>query len=284
MKFHIPIYFARRFVAGETAEQAIEAVKELNRDGITTTLDLLGENVSTEKQADDAVEEYARLFDLITKSGVQSGVSLKLTQIGLDFGMDGCVSRMKKILQDAKEHHLFVRIDMEGSNYTQITIDAFLKLIENFDNVGLVLQAYLRRSVEDSKNMASKKASIRVCKGAYKEPSSIAFQNMDEIREHYKKMVSALLQGGSKIGIATHDDKLIEWAKSYTTEKNIPRTQFEFQMLYGLRRNKCKELARQGYRVRSYVPYGTHWFPYFYRRIRERKENVFFVLKSLIAD
>lgn len=280
----IPVYFARRFVAGETAVEAIEAVKELNRDGIVATLDLLGENVASHAQADEAVEEYYRLFQLITDSGVKSGVSLKLTQLGLDLGVDSCVERMRKVLTSAQKHNLFVRIDMEGSFYTQTTIDAFVRLANEYKNVGLVLQAYLHRSMDDTKLMAEKKFSIRVCKGAYKESSSIAFQSMDDIRTSYKNMVKVLLDGGCRIGIATHDDELIDWAKQYVTENKVDKKLFEFQMLYGLRRKKMLQLAKEGFRVRSYVPYGTHWFPYFYRRLRERKENVFFVLKSLIAD
>ncbi len=280
----IPVYFARRFVAGESALEAIEAVKELNKDGIVATLDLLGENVSSHQQADDVVEEYYDLFKKITDSGVKSGVSLKLTQLGLDLDVTSCVERMRKILINARKHNLFVRIDMEGSFYTQTTVDVFIKLANEFENVGLVLQAYLHRSMDDAKNMAQKKFSIRVCKGAYKESSSIAFQSMDDIRTQYKNMVKILLEGGSKIGIATHDDELINWTKAYVVQNRIPSAQFEFQMLYGLRRKKALELAKEGFRVRSYVPYGTHWFPYFYRRLRERKENVFFVLKSLIAD
>jgi proline dehydrogenase len=280
----IPSYFARRFVAGETAYEAVEAVKELNRDGIVATLDLLGENVSTHAQADEAVEEYYRLFDLISRSNIQSGVSLKLTQFGLDLDVNACVERMRKVLSSAQKHRLFVRIDMEGSFYTQITVDVFVKLAVEFTNVGLVLQAYLHRSMDDAKTMADQKFSIRVCKGAYKESTSIAFHNMDDIRTQYKNMVKILLDGGSKIGIATHDDHLINWARDYVTENKVPKSQFEFQMLYGLRRKKSLELVKQGFRVRSYVPYGTHWFPYFYRRLRERKENILFVLKSLIAD
>ncbi len=280
----IPVYFARRFVAGETAREAIEAVRELNQEGLVTSLDLLGENVSSHQQADEALEEYYRLFDLISQNKVQSGVSLKLTQLGLDLDVRACTERMKKLLTDAKSHNLFVRIDMEGSYYTQTTIDVFLELAKEFTNVGLVLQAYLHRSLDDAQKMANLKLSIRVCKGAYKESSSIAFQSMDDIRTQYKSMVKVLLDGGSKIGIATHDDKLINWASQYVTENKTPKSQFEFQMLYGLRRKKALQLVKQGFRVRSYVPYGVHWFPYFYRRLRERKENVLFVLKSLIAD
>ncbi len=280
----IPVYFARRFVAGETAIEAIEAVKELNREGIVASLDLLGENVASAQQADEAVEEYYRLFQLITDHEVKSGVSLKLTQLGLDLGIDSCVERMRKVLISAQKHNLFVRIDMEGSFYTETTIKAFVTLANEFENVGLVLQSYLHRSMDDAKTMADRKFSIRVCKGAYKESSSIAFQSMDDIRTQYKNMVKILLDGGSRIGIATHDDELIDWAKTYVIANNVPKSQFEFQMLYGLRRKKALELVKQGFRVRSYVPYGSHWFPYFYRRLRERKENVLFVLKSLIAD
>jgi proline dehydrogenase len=270
----IPVYFARRFVAGETAQEAIEVVKELNRNGIVASLDLLGENVAGAAQADEAVMEYDRLFDLISKNKIQSGVSLKLTQLGLDLSFNDCVERMRKVLKSAKRHNIFVRIDMEGSFYTQTTMDVFTRLAGEFSNVGLVLQAYLHRSLDDAANMAEQKYSIRVCKGAYKESSSIAYQNMNDIRAHYKNMVSVLLKG----------DLLIDWAIQYVNEHKIPKNQFEFQMLYGLRRKKALQLVKQGFRVRSYVPYGTHWFPYFYRRLRERKENVLFVLKSLIID
>lgn len=280
----IPIYFARRFVAGETASQAIEAVKLLNEHGITASLDLLGENVESNQQADEAVKEYYRLFEMISRQKVQSGISLKLTQLGLDLSTDQCFERMRLILTDAEKYGLFVRIDMEGSDYTDRTLDIFERLLENHTNVGVVLQAYLHRSIADAKRFAAKKASIRVCKGAYKEPANIALQKMDDIREQYKEMVKLLLAAGSKVGIATHDDQLIDWAKQYTAEQKVPRNQYEFQMLYGLRKKKAFELANGGYRVRSYVPYGTYWFPYFYRRLRERKENIFFVLKSLIAD
>ncbi|MEZ4818533.1 MAG: proline dehydrogenase family protein [Bdellovibrionota bacterium] len=280
----IPIVFARRFVAGETADQAIEVVKILNQEGIKTSLDLLGENVENLQQADAAVQEYRELFDKIAAAGIDSGVSIKLTQLGLDFGLDACLERTSQVLQMAQEKKLFVRIDMEGSHYTQITIDAFLALLKDFDRVGIVLQAYLKRSMQDVANMANHHASVRVCKGAYKESESIAYHSMDEIRAQYKAMVMHLLQAKCTVGIATHDDKLIDWAVAWVEENKIDRSLFEFQMLYGLRRNKAKELVAKGYRVRSYVPYGTHWFPYFYRRLRERKENIFFVLKGLLVD
>jgi proline dehydrogenase len=280
----MPIGLAKRFVAGETSSEAIRAVEELQKDGFVATLDLLGENVESMDQADAAIAAYKKLFEQMSDSTITSGVSIKLTQLGLDFGVQICLEKVRQVLQMAKEHRIFVRIDMEGSDYTHATIDIFEKLHAEFDNVGLVLQAYLHRSMADVQRMAEMGASIRVCKGAYKEPAEIAIQNMPAIREQYKAMVQVLLEAGCKTGIATHDDNLIDWAIEWTTAHHIDRSLFEFQMLYGLRRNKGKSLIDQGYRVRSYVPYGTHWFPYFSRRLRERKENLFFVIKSLLSD
>lgn len=278
----IPIFFARRFVAGQTAAEAIKVVQNLNDDGIKASLDLLGENVKTLEDADQAILQYKDLFKQMALAKVDSGVSIKLTQLGLDFGFEACLEKTKQVLELAKENNIFVRIDMEGSKYTQVTIDVFVELRKQFDRLGLVLQSYLHRSLGDIDKMVSLKASIRVCKGAYKESSKIAYQSMDEIRDSYKKMVTSLLDAGCAVGIATHDDVLIDWAKDWVTQHNIDPQLFEFQMLYGLRMAKAKELVRDGYRVRSYVPFGEHWFPYFYRRLRERKENIFFVLKSLI--
>ncbi len=277
-------YVARRFVAGEKMDQAMEAVRLLNLDGLVATLDFLGENVMTTEEAKASADEYIALLDQIARSGVKSNVSIKLTAMGLDISDAFVLENVGRILERAKKLNNFVRIDMEGSPYTERTIQVFRTLREKYDNVGVVLQAYLHRSEEDARKLAAIQAPIRVCKGAYKEPASIAYQSMDQIRESYKAMVQILLKGKSRVGIATHDERLIRWALEWTAKENIPRDQFEFQMLYGLRRARGRELARQGYTVRSYVPYGTHWFPYFVRRLRERKENVFFVLRSLVAD
>lgn len=280
----LPAFFAKRFVAGETADQAIEAVRSLNQDGIRATLDLLGENVESLAQANEAVTTYYALFDKINQANIQSGISIKLTQLGLDFGLQACLERTRKVLDRAKEHDLFVRLDMEGSNYTQQTIDAFLILLKENYRVGIVLQAYLKRSKEDIETMIENGATVRVCKGAYKEPPELALQDMVEIRSHFKDMVHRMFQTQQYVCIATHDDELIDWALAWIEEHHVSRDDFEFQMLYGLRRQKLKSLADQGYRVRAYVPYGTHWFPYFYRRLRERKENILFVLRSLFKD
>lgn len=281
----LPFYLAKRFVAGETADQAISVVEQLNAQGIVATLDLLGENVKDLAQADQAVEVYRELFDKIVTAKIQSGVSIKLTQLGLDFGIEACLVRTLKVIELAKEKNIFVRLDMEGSNYTQATIDVFLKLHEGYPGtVGLVLQSYLYRSLEDVKDMAKHKAPIRVCKGAYKEPASIAQQNMADVRDQYKTMVKTLLEAGCTVAIATHDNQLIDWAISWLREQEINPDLYEFQMLFGLRRKKSAALVAQGFKVRSYVPFGTEWFPYFFRRLRERKENVFFVLKGLFLD
>lgn len=278
------LYLARRFVAGEDKNDALKALATLNKDNLVASLDFLGENVSNKEEAEKACQEYLNLLDAIESSKANSNVSVKLTQMGLDMGEEFCMGIMKRILERAASYKNFVRIDMEGSSYTQRTINIYKKLYETHKNVGLVIQAYLHRSENDVFELAKMKAPIRVCKGAYKESPSIAFTNMDDIRRNFKRLVEILLKEGSKVGIATHDEKLIQWAVEFTKQENIPQTQFEFQMLYGLRRKRARDLAKNGFIVRTYVPYGSHWFPYFYRRLRERKENIFFVLKGLVTD
>ncbi|MFH1017733.1 MAG: proline dehydrogenase family protein [Pseudomonadota bacterium] len=277
-------YLARRFVAGETLDDAMKAVISLNRDGILASLDVLGENVHSETEAAVARDEYLRLLDEIRRLGVKSNVSLKLTQMGLDMGHELCISNVRRIVERARQYGNFVRIDMEGSAYTERTLGIFTELRKTCPNLGIVLQAYLHRSEEDAKKLVELKAPVRVCKGAYKEPASIAFHRMEDIRRSFRQLVEILLKAGSNVGIATHDEKLIRWALEWTAREKIPRDRFEFQVLYGLRRKRARQLAAEGYPVRFYVPFGTHWLPYFVRRLRERKENVFFVLKSLVAD
>ena len=274
-------YMARRFVAGETADQAIEAVQRLNRRQVVASLDLLGEDVSTQAEAVAAKTAYLSLLDRIHELGVGSNVSLKLTQMGLDLGDTFCAGLVREVVAHAAARENFVRIDMEGSSYTERTIAIFREIFESHANVGVVLQAYLHRSENDARELAKIRAPIRVCKGAYKEPPAIAYADMDDIRRSYRTMVETLLSAGSRVGIATHDEQLIRWAIEWTRARGIPNSQFEFQFLYGLKRERGFELASAGYNVRSYVPFGTQWMPYFVRRLRERKENVFFVLKGL---
>lgn len=277
-----PAILARRFVAGETEKDAIAAGRRLHARGIWATFDLLGEDVLDREAARRSAEANKHLLRLIPPE-VERNVSIKLTMMGLDISEDFCLELTAGILDTAREVAGFVRIDMEGSNHTQRTIDAFHKLRRTYDNVGIVLQAYLHRTEDDVKEAVARGDRVRICKGAYKEPPEIAWTKMDDIRASYRRCVRLLLDGGRYPAIATHDEGLIRDAIGYARDKGITRDRFEFQMLYGLRPRRWDELVRDGHNVRIYVPYGTHWFPYFYRRLRERRENVFFVLKSLIG-
>lgn len=272
---------AKSFVAGETIDEALQAVKKLNDRGIMATLDVLGESVKAREDSEKAVQSYLDLLDSISRTGVNSHVSLKLTQMGLDIDDEYCYQNMVKIVSHAKKHDNFVRFDMEGSPHTQRTLDIFYRVRGEFDNVGIVIQAYLYRSEKDIEGLNRIKAKVRICKGAYKEPKDIAIKKMKDIRKNFMKLTEILFEHGVYAAIATHDDKLIQATKDYVAEKGISKEDFEFQLLYGIRTKTQQRLNDEGYNVRIYVPFGTHWLPYFYRRLRERKENVFFVLKNL---
>lgn len=274
-------YFARAFVAGEKVSDAVKAVKKLNEKRIMATLDVLGENVKDAKMAENAVNSYIELLDVIAREGINSNVSLKLTQMGLDIDYMFCLENIRKIAKKAEETGNFVRIDMEGSFYTQRTIDLFKEVFKDFKNVGIVIQAYLKRSYEDVKELNHLGTKIRLCKGAYKEPAEIAYKKMREIRENFLKISELLFSNGNYPAIATHDTYLIKRIKEMAKEMRKRPEDFEFQMLFGIRPRTQERIAQEGYRMRVYVPFGTHWLPYFYRRLRERKENVFFVLKNL---
>lgn len=272
---------ARRFVAGETLEEAIEATKVLNSSGIEVTMDFLGENTKTKEEAIACSEEVLKILKRMEKEKIPGNASVKLTQLGLDLGVDFCEEILIKILEEAKKRNSFLRIDMEGSPYTEITLNLFYKLLEKYNNVGIVIQAYLYRSMEDVKKIIEKGGRIRLCKGAYKEPKSIAFQKKSQVDENFIKLMKILLDSGIYHGIATHDEKMINATIDYAREKNIPKDAFEFQMLYGIRRDLQTKLVREGWKMRVYLPYGTHWYPYFMRRLAERPANLFFILKNL---
>jgi len=272
---------AKSFVAGETVDEALKAVKKLNQKGIFATLDVLGESVEVKEDSEKAVRDYLDLLDAIHQADVKSHVSLKLTQMGLDINDEYCYQNMDKIVRHAKKYSNFVRFDIEGSPYTQRTLDIFYRIREKYDNVGMAIQAYLYRSEKDIQNLNRIKAKVRICKGAYKEPKEIAIKKMKDIRKNFMKLTKMLLENGVYPAIGTHDDNLIQATKSYVAERGISKEDFEFQLLYGIRTKTQQRLAEEGYNVRIYVPFGTHWLPYFYRRLRERKENVFFVLKNL---
>lgn len=279
----LPFFLAKRFVAGESFEAAIPKVKELNKKGIKVTLDLLGENVDDREMAGNMVVNYIELLENIsTVDMMHSTISIKLTMLGLDIDSGYCRDNLFALLDAAREHDQFVRIDMEGSDYTQQTIDLFKDAFREYGkHVGIVIQAYLHRSRQDIKELAELGADVRLCKGAYNEPEAIALQDMSAIREAFKEYAKTLLEKTSYPRIATHDDELIDWTRKFTTDYKIRPSRFEFQMLYGLRQETMEQFAREGYNSRIYVPFGTMWFPYFKRRLTERKENIWFVLSTL---
>jgi proline dehydrogenase len=275
-------FLARRFVAGRDAAAAIAAGQKLHARGIRATFDRLGEDVDDRDAARRTAEANIHLLRAIP-DGVERNVSIKLTSLGLDIAEDFCVEQVSSILDAARAVGGFVRVDMEGSRHTQRTIDAFRTLRKSYENVGIVFQAYLRRTEQDVKEAVERGDRVRLCKGAYREPAEIAWKDMDAIRESFRRCARLLLGGGNYPAIATHDESLIRDAIEWTRGNGVTPQRFEFQMLYGLRSRRWDELVRDGFNVRIYVPYGTHWFPYFYRRLRERKENIFFVLRGLFG-
>lgn len=274
-------FLAKRFVAGLDVAAALDAVRRLNDRGILATLDILGENVHEQDHAVRAADAYVALLEEIAHAGVNANVSLKLTQMGLDISQQLCEQNLRRIVQRAMALQNFVRIDMEGSAYTQRTLDLFFRLLPEFPNLGVVVQAYLYRSEQDVRRLVAARAHVRLCKGAYREPPTIAYRKMSDIRRNFLRLAEILLRDGNYPAIATHDDLLINAVKAWTAEHRLSPDRFEFQMLYGIRPHTQQELVRQGYRMRVYVPFGAHWFPYFSRRLRERKENIWFVLTNL---
>lgn len=273
----------RRFVAGDTAEEALAAVRDLNSQGLKATLDLLGEQCRSRDDAEAAAAEIRSLFVSLARAGADCNVSVKLTQLGLAVDPALARSLLLGIADEADRRGNFVRIDMEGSAYTQRTLDLFYQVFAQRPNVGVVIQAYLRRSAADVAALNRAGARVRLCKGAYKEPPEVAFQSRREVDASYDSLAESLLTEGRYAAIATHDDDRIRAAQEAARRAGVPKDSFEFQMLYGVRRRRWTELAREGHPVRVYVPYGRHWFPYYCRRIRERKENLLFALRSIFT-
>jgi proline dehydrogenase len=283
----LPFFLASRFVAGETLDESLPVVDELNRDGLHVALDKLGEHVHDREEALAARDIYIDLVRTLAgrngTEGLHNRISIKLSMMGQMIDEDFCEDNLRQLLEVAAEHDLFVRLDMEGSDLTQSTLNLFETVYPDFpDHVGPVLQAMLKRTDRDIDRMCELGVSVRLCKGAYAEPASIAYQDMTHIRERYLDYTERLLRHTDDSGIATHDDRLIEATKTFADRHDIGADEFEFQMLYGLRRTTQREMAQDGYNMLVYVPYGTEWFPYFSRRLREKKENVWFVLRSLI--
>ena len=277
---------ANRFVAGETLDTALSAVARLNARGITASLDLLGESVHNEEESRTSGEGYVSMLDRIYERKADANVSVKLTAMGLDISEDLCVAIMHKILQRAREYQTFVRIDMESSEYTQRTLDLFEhRLYPAYrENVGIVLQSYLYRTFADVERANLLKARVRLCKGAYKEPETVAYPNKKDVDSNYVRCMHALMLKGNYPGIATHDEAIIKEAKRFAKENQIATSRFEFQMLYGVRRDLQDQLVREGYRMRVYVPFGTQWYPYLMRRLAERPANVAFLTGSVFKE
>ncbi|MBI5202407.1 MAG: proline dehydrogenase family protein [Elusimicrobia bacterium] len=275
-------FLARKFVAGETAEEALSVIRRLNSQGIKATLDFLGEDCASESQAEAGTREIERLFELIKRAKLDCNVSIKPTQLGLNLDAALAKHNLERVLDAAASHGNFVRLDMEGSAYTQKTLDLFYWVFPKRRNAGVVIQSYLRRSAGDIEELCRRGARVRLCKGAYKEPPDIAFPEKADVNRSYDKLAALLLEKGEYPAIATHDDDRIRAAQKAAAKLGRAKHTFEFQMLYGLRSRRWAELVREGHNVRIYVPYGTHWMPYYYRRLRERKENVLFVLRNLL--
>jgi proline dehydrogenase len=280
-----PNSFARRFIAGETIEEAVAAARAIEQSGLTVTLDHLGESVASIEGADEATRSYLDVVARIAEAGISRNISIKLTQLGLDVDRATSVDNLRRILDAAGKAGFFVRIDMESSAYTAQTLDIFETLWGiGYRNAGVVIQSYLRRSPDDVGRMNGLGARVRLVKGAYREPRQAAFQQKAEVDAAYVQLMQLLLDHGTQPAIATHDPSMIDATKQYASSRNISRDKFEFQMLYGIRRDLQSQLAGEGYPFRVYVPFGREWFPYFMRRLGERPANISFVVRSLVRE
>lgn len=269
---------ANRFIAGQTLDEALKQIRKINETGILVVMDHLGEFIKTKEEALEATQQCIETLDGIHREQVKSHLSVKMTQLGMDLDQSFCLDNMERVLTRAKEHGIFVRIDMEDSQRCQTTIDIFKKLYTKFDNVGLVIQAYLYRTEEDVKDL---RANLRLVKGAYKEPKEVAFPLKSDVDENLDNLIRIQMLNGDYVAIASHDLNIINHAKEFAEIHQIPRNKFEFQMLYGLCADLQKQLVKEGYTVRVYVPYGTDWYGYYMRRMAERPANVWFLLKNL---
>ena len=277
--------FARRFIAGETVDDAIAAVRQLQAQGLHHTLDHLGESVTTLEGTQSCTREYLTLMDAIAAAGIERNISLKLTQLGLDVDRAVCVDNLRRILAAGDRHGCFVRIDMESSRYTEQTLEIFETVWRHGSrNVGVVLQSCLYRTEKDFERVNALGARIRLVKGAYREPKSVAFQAKSDVDAAYVRLAKRLLLEGTYPAIATHDETILRELKSFASAQSIAPDRYEFQMLYGIRRDLQASLTAEGYRMRIYVPFGKEWFPYFMRRLGERPANVAFVLRSLLSE
>jgi proline dehydrogenase len=273
---------AARFVAGDTIVEGLEAGRRINREGLAVTFDRLGESVTSLAEAEASRDEYVRVIEEISEHHLQANVSIKLTQFGMDISQQACRTNVERLVRRAKELNNFVRIDMESSEYTERTLRMVSELHGKYGTVGTVIQAYLRRSEKDVEALCRQGIRVRLCKGAYLEPADVAFQAKSEVDRHFVHLMRILLAAGTYPAIATHDEKIIQTAKDFVRARNLSLDGFEFQMLYGIRRDLQRRLVAEGYRLRLYVPFGKAWYPYFMRRLAERPANVVFLARHLL--
>jgi proline dehydrogenase len=271
---------SRRFVAGEAIDEAVDATRVLNRRGIQVALDHLGENVADDKEARAATQDYIKAIDLVKQAGLDANISVKLTALGLDVSKELCEENLRTILDRANNYPIFVCVDMEGSAYTEQTIDIVLRMHRKYEHVGTVVQSYLFRTKKDVEQLIADGVRVRLVKGAYKEPQAIAYQSKSDVDYNYMLLMKMLLARGNFPAIATHDEAIVDAARRFTRDYGIGKDAFEFQLLYGIRRDLQDKLVKEGYKVRVYVPYGSQWYPYLMRRMAERPANLVFVLSN----
>lgn len=273
-----------RFVAGENIEEAIAAIRVINSKGCTASFDHLNESVGSREETENEVREYLQILERIDATGIRSNVSIKLTQFGLEIDPELAYKNARAIVEGAAGRGNFVRVDMEGSNVTQVTLDIFKRLRAEFglNDVGIVLQSYLRRTLDDAKDLLKIPARIRICKGAYNEGPDVAYPDKKDVDANYIRVMQLLLSSGTYHGIATHDERMIDATIDFAQREGIGKDAFEFQMLYGIRRDLQEKLAGEGYNMRVYVPYGKYWYPYFMRRLAERPANIWFIMKNML--
>lgn len=275
--------FAKRYIAGVKLEDAVKAVKELNAKGIVATMDVLGEAVSTKKECEEAQKECLEVLDTIEKNKLNANLSLKPTQLGLGIDEDFCYELISTILERAKSYNNFVRIDMEDSPYTDVTIRLFNRVREKYNNVGIVVQAYLKRTLNDVVELNKSGTNYRLCKGIYVEPAEIAYKEYQKVRDNYLDILRQMLDDGNYVGIATHDDYLVENSYKILKEKNISKDKYEFQMLYGVKESLRDKINSDGHKLRVYVPFGEHWYKYSIRRLQENPNMAWYITKSLFS-
>lgn len=273
--------FAKRYIAGKKLEEGIRVVKELNAKGIVATMDVLGEAISTRKEAEAAKNECLDVLDAIFKNKLDANLSIKPTQFGLLIDEDYCYENVKQVVEKAKEYNNFVRIDMEDSSTTNAIIRLYKRLRKDYTNVGIVLQAYLKRTQKDVEELNQLGTNYRLCKGIYVEPAEIAYKDKNKIRENFLEVLTKMLTNGNYVGIATHDSYLIDYAYNMINEMKLPKDKFEFQMLYGVTENLRNKINADGYKIRIYVPFGIHWYAYSIRRLQENPQVAWYIFKSL---